>query len=207
MAMYLLGQTVEAERTARRGLELSTSYGLKAWMPFLDLIANSSSAQSMGDEELDGAVHSIEEAFRRWQGSGAGVFNCWYHWELGKLEERRKKFDKAMQNLEAARQCAEVNDEGWLLAEILRTCGRLERKIGSDAHNEQKLLEASQSTAIGQGAYCFGLRSTIDLARFFLFYGDRESGKDCLKQFCDRLPDGFDTSELKEANALLQELS
>jgi tetratricopeptide (TPR) repeat protein len=207
MAMYFIGQAVEAERTARLGLELSTSYGLKGWMPFLDLIADSSRAQMMRDEELDGVVRSIQEAFRRWTDSGAGVFNCWYLWELSKLEERGKRLDKAMAHVESARHWAEANGEGWLLAEILRTQGRLEAKMGSPADKVRKILEASQSTAIGQGANCFGLRSTIDLSRFYLSHGDRESGKECLKTFWDGLPDGFDTSDLKEAKALLEELS
>ena len=63
--MYFLGQLEEAQRIATGGLELSSHYGLKAWIPTMELIEISSRAQAMNDDDVDGAVRQIRETFLR----------------------------------------------------------------------------------------------------------------------------------------------
>lgn len=57
------------------------------------------------------------------------------------------------------------------------------------------------------GAKAWELRATMSLARMLASNGRREKAQDMLREIYNWFTEGFDTADLKEAKALLDELS
>ena len=81
----------------------------------------------------------------------------------------------------------------------------------SAKESEEKLAEASFRKALGiarrQGAKSLELRTTTSLARLLARQGRREEARDLLAPVYGWFTEGFDTADLKDAKALLDELS
>ena len=71
----------------------------------------------------------------------------------------------------------------------------------------QKLLEESLAVAQGQKARSLELRAAADLAGLYRDQGRRAEARDLLAPVYGWFTEGFDTQDLKEAKALLDELA
>jgi predicted ATPase len=101
---------------------------------------------------------------------------------------------------------AEEGGEGWWNAEILRLRGLLMLSRGRIAESEAWLREALQ-TAQDQQAKSLELRAATSLARLWGEQGRRGEASDLLAPVYGWFSEGFDTADLKEAKALLDELA
>jgi predicted ATPase len=106
-------------------------------------------------------------------------------------------------------QIAERTSERFFEAELLRLkAGALvikgEPGVSAEA---QKLLEESLTVAQGQQARSLELRAAVSLARLRRDQGHRAEARDLLAPVYGWFTEGFDTPDLKEAKALLDELS
>ena len=76
--------------------------------------------------------------------------------------------------------------------------------------NPQKLshaLNAPSRLPASQSAKSWELRATISLARLLDRQGHRDEARTMLAEIYNWFTEGFDTADLKEAKALLDELS
>jgi len=94
----------------------------------------------------------------------------------------------------------------WLAAELYRHKGQLLLRQG---HTEaaEELYRKALSIAEEQGAKLWELRAAASLARFRLDQGRRTEAQDLLAPIYGWFTEGFDTPDLIEANAQLDELS
>jgi len=116
----------------------------------------------------------------------------------GKIEEGVTLLDDALQGVERA-------GVRWLAAELNRLKGQLLLRQGhSDAAEE--LYRKALSIAEEQGAKLWQLRAAASLARLRRNQGRRAEARDLLAPVCGWFTEGFDTGDLKEAKALLDEL-
>ena len=104
---------------------------------------------------------------------------------------------------------AEASGESWFEAEIHRIRGvALAMADGSEASGE---AEASMRTAIelakSQSAKSLELRAATSLARLLRDQGRSAEARETLGPIYHWFTEGFDTADLKEARALLDELS
>jgi predicted ATPase len=90
--------------------------------------------------------------------------------------------------------------------EVIRTRGELRRLVGQTEEAEADFREA---IVIAQkiSARAWELRATTSLARMAGEAGRRADGRAMLSGIYDWFTEGFDTADLKEAKALLGELS
>ncbi|MBV8361769.1 MAG: hypothetical protein JO189_28115, partial [Deltaproteobacteria bacterium] len=111
--------------------------------------------------------------------------------------------DEALEEVERALR---ANQELVYQPEILRIRGELRLKQG-----QTDLAEADFREAIGlaqkMGAKAWELRVTMSLARLLASKGRREEAHDMLAEIYGWFTEGFDTRDLKDAKALLDELS
>ena len=91
------------------------------------------------------------------------------------------------------------------LAEVLRLKGWMLQLQGKLAGAEDNYL-ASLDVAREQQAKSWELRTSTSLARLWQSQGKRKEALDLLKPIYDWFTEGFDTKDLKEAKALLDEL-
>jgi predicted ATPase len=98
------------------------------------------------------------------------------------------------------------NSERFFEAELYRLKARgLLMRGASDAEAES-LLDQALQTARSQQASSLELRAATDLARLWINQGKRAEARDVLAAVYGRFSEGFDTCDLKEADALLAQL-
>jgi predicted ATPase len=108
--------------------------------------------------------------------------------------------------LDDALQIVGRTGERWLEADLNRHKGELLLRQG---HTEvaDELYHKALSIAREQGAKLWELRVTASLARLRLDQRRRTEAQDLLAPVYDWFNEGFDTPDLKEAKALLDELT
>jgi len=117
----------------------------------------------------------------------------------GQLHEASMLFDDAL-------RIGEKTGERWLEAELYRHKGRLLLRQGN-CEVAEGLYGKALSIAQEQEAKLWELRAAVSLARLRRDQGRRTEARDLLAPVYDWFTEGFDTPDLKEAKALLDELS
>ena len=116
----------------------------------------------------------------------------------GQIEEAGTQLDDAL-------QIAERTGERWLAAELNRLTGQLLLRQG---HTEaaEELYRKALSIAEEQEAKLWELRAAVSLARLRRDQGRHAEARDILAPVYGWFTEGFDTPDLKETKALLDEL-
>jgi predicted ATPase len=91
-------------------------------------------------------------------------------------------------------------------AEINRFRGELLLLEGDHAVEAEQCFRTAITVARGQSAKSLELRATISLARLLDKQGRRDAARIMLTEIYGWFTEGFDTADLKEAKALLDEL-
>jgi adenylate cyclase len=95
----------------------------------------------------------------------------------------------------------------WFEAEIRRLKGELLLKGDNGAIAEAaECFREAIDVARHQSAKSFELRATMSLARLLAKQGRRAEGRAMLAEIYGWFTEGFDTADLKDAKALLEEL-
>ena len=116
------------------------------------------------------------------------------------------QFDEAVGQLNDALQMVEQTGERWLLAELYRHKGQLLLRQGQSETAEESYRKAL-SVAEEQGAKLWELRTAMSLTRLQRYQDRRAEARDRLAAVYGWFTEGFDTTDLKEAKALLDELA
>jgi predicted ATPase len=116
------------------------------------------------------------------------------------------QIDEALSLIDEALQIVERTGERWFAAELNRCKGQL---LLRQAHPEaaEGLYRRALSIAEEQGAKFWGLRAAASLARLRRDQGRRAEAHGLLAPVYGWFTEGFDTLDLKDARALLDELS
>jgi class 3 adenylate cyclase/tetratricopeptide (TPR) repeat protein len=109
--------------------------------------------------------------------------------------------------LETVEQALGVNpEEMYYRAEIFRIRGELRLKQGQTGSAEADFRE-SIALAQRMGAKAYELRTTMSFARLLDQQGRRDEARTMLAEIYNWFTEGFDTADLKDAKALLEELA
>ena len=103
---------------------------------------------------------------------------------------------------------ADTTGERWYESEIYRLKGELLFHEASDNQTEaESCFQHALEIARNQQAKSFELRTTSSLARLWQQQGKRQEAYDLLASVYNWFTEGFDTADLKDAKALLDELA
>jgi predicted ATPase len=123
------------------------------------------------------------------------------HAELGQLEEAWRRFGEAT-------TAAEATKETWCEAEIHRTAGEITLLSPEpDAAKAQAHFARALAVARKQQAKSWELRAATSMARLWRGQGKGQQARDILAPIYGWFTEGFDTQDLKDARALLDELA
>jgi len=127
---------------------------------------------------------------------------------LAEAKAASGEFATGLRSLDAQLAAIERTGERWFHAEALRVRGELllMQTRGDAADVEDAFLRAIE-VAADQRAASFQLRASTSLARLWRDQGKRTEARDLLAPIYSWFTEGFDTPDLKEAKALLDELS
>ena len=122
------------------------------------------------------------------------------HAELG-------QFDEAWRCIGEAMTAMETTKEKWFEAEIHRIAGEIALKSPKpDAAKAETYFERALAVARAQQAKSWELRAATSMARLWRDQGKPQQARELLAPVYGWFTEGFDTLDLKEAKALLDEL-
>ena len=102
---------------------------------------------------------------------------------------------------------AETTGERWYEAELYRLQGALLVQQSSDNPTEaETCFHHAMAIAQNQSAKSWELRAATSLSKLWQQQGKRQAAHDLLAPVYDWFTEGFDTADLKDAKALLEEL-
>jgi predicted ATPase len=131
---------------------------------------------------------------------------------LAEAQARAGQPDQALATLDETLALVEQTDERNWEAELYRLKGELLLMQGDEAEAEVEAEAERQywqaiEVARRQGARSWELRATTSLARLWQGQGKTDEAREVLAQIYGWFTEGFDTRDLLEAKALLEELS
>jgi predicted ATPase len=140
--------------------------------------------------------------------TGATILSPFYLPHLARAHAELGQFEAAWRCLGEAMTTAETTKETWCEAEIHRTAGEIALMSPEpDAAKAQAHFEQAIAIARAQKAKSWELRAATGLARLWRDHGKRQQARDLLAPIYGWFTEGFDTADLKEAKALLDELT
>jgi predicted ATPase len=110
-----------------------------------------------------------------------------------------------LERLAEAADIIEVTEDRWIEADLYRLRGELLRSVRDEGQAEASILKAL-SIAKQQSARFWELRASTSLACLWRDQGKRPEARDLLAPIYRWFTEGFDTPDLQEAKALLEEL-
>jgi predicted ATPase/class 3 adenylate cyclase len=153
------------------------------------------------------AVERLIDAITTWRSTGSTLWTPLFLSFLAMAYAEFDQFDDAHRYIGEAMTSLKTNNERWCESEVHRTAGEialmsLERDVvKAEVHFEHALAIARE-----QQAKSWELRAAISMARLWRDRGERQQAYDLLAPVYGWFTEGFDTLDLKQAKALLDEL-
>ena len=127
---------------------------------------------------------------------------------LGGAHADLGQFDDAWRCIAEAITATETIRETWYQAEVYRTAGEIALKTAApDAAKAEAYFERALAIARKQQAKSWELRASMSLARLWRDHGKPQQARELLAPVYGWFTEGFNTLDLKEAKALLEELA
>jgi class 3 adenylate cyclase len=162
------------------------------------------SALAMAENRADTAVAHIREGMEI--GQASNLMRPYYQGLLAEALGAAGDKGAALGAISNGLSMVETSGERWWEAELCRLRGELLRLCREERDSEvsfQRSLDVSQH----QGAKSVELRASMSMARLWRDQGKRDEARELLAPVYSWFTEGFDTLDLKEAKALLDELS
>jgi predicted ATPase len=158
--------------------------------------------------DLDGGIARMRHHLSEYRAFGAELFTEYILALIATALSRMGRFDEGLRTINESFPIIERTGARWYEAEVHRLKGEL--LLAQDTSNAVQ-AEQSFHTAIEvarkQHAKSWELRATTSLARLLANQGKRDEAHAMLAEIYNWFTEGFDTADLKDAKALLEELN
>jgi len=141
-----------------------------------------------------------------YRATGAETLMPYFFALLARAYEIAGQIDEGLAVLDDALQIVERTGARWLGAELNRHKGQLLLRQGRSEATEE-LYRKALNIAVEQEAKLWELRAAASLARLRRDQGRHAEARELLAPVYGWFTEGFDTPDLKEAKALLDELA
>jgi class 3 adenylate cyclase/predicted ATPase len=154
------------------------------------------------------AVHMINSGIAAFRSVGGTLFEPLFLSYLAGAHANLGQFDEAWRRMGEAMSMIETAKESWFEAEANRIAGEIAlQSPQSDFAKAQAHFERALAVARHQQAKSWELRAAMSMARLWRDQGKRDEARELLAPVYGWFTEGFDTRDLKEAKALLEELA
>jgi len=191
------------DERARQLVAVATEQGFPLWQA-LGAIFSGWVAVRNGD--VTDGMSRLRRGSTAYHLTGAELATAYYTALLAGACEIAGQVDEGLSLLDEALQIVERTKERWLEAELYRQKGQLLLRQGYSEATE-KFYRKSIAIAVEQKAKLWELRAATSLARLRSDQGRGSEARDLLAPVYGWFTEGFDTADLKEAKALLDELA
>ncbi len=153
------------------------------------------------------AVQIITSGIAAVQSTGTKVFTPVFLAHLATAHAQIGQFTDAWRCIGEAVTAMETTKEKWFEAEVHRMTAEIALKSPErDTAKAEAHFERALAVARAQQAKSWELRAAMSMARLWRDQGKRDVARDLLAPVYGWFTEGFDTLDLKEAKALLDEL-
>jgi class 3 adenylate cyclase/predicted ATPase len=152
------------------------------------------------------AVQTITSGVTAMRSTGTTMWMPLWLSYLARAYAELGQFDDAWRCIDEATTAAEMTRETWSEADIHRTAGEIALLSGRGTAKAEAYFEHALAVAREQQAKSWELRAAMSMARLWRDQGKRRQAHDLLAPVYGWFTEGFDTLDLKEAKALLEQL-
>ena len=154
------------------------------------------------------AAQMLTAGITAYRSTGASVYLPASLRALAKVHADIGQFDDAWRCIGEAMTAVETTKERMWEAEVNRTAGEIALKSPDpDTAKAEAYFERALAVARTQQAKSLELRAAMSMARLWRDQGKRDAARALLAAVYNWFTEGFDTLDLKEAKALLDELN
>ena len=154
------------------------------------------------------AVQLITSGRAAYRSTGGVMTLPWFLPTLAKAHAELGQFDAAWGWIGETMTTVEATKERWCEAEVHRIAGEIALMSPErDAAKAEGYFERALAVARQQQAKSWELRAAMSLARLWRDQGKPQQARELLASVYGWFTEGFDTRDLKEAKALLEELA
>jgi predicted ATPase len=154
------------------------------------------------------AIDKITSGIGLWRSTGSTLYLPLYLTYLARAFAAIGELDNARRCIGEAMTAMEATQENWIEAELNRAAGEIVL-LGAQPDPARAELSYHRALAVArqQQAKSWELRAAMSLARLWRDQGKSQQARELLAPVYGWFTEGFDTRDLKEAKALLEELS
>jgi len=204
IARLLCGSYAVAAAEARQIVAISEEKGTLFWKSHGMSMQGCTSALTGKASE---AVHMIASGLAAYRSTGSNAWLPSYMSYLAWAYAELCQFDAAWRCMREALASVETTGERWFEAEIHRVAGEIALASPErDAAGAETYFERALGIARAQQAKSWELRAATSLARLWRDQTKRQQARELLAPVYGWFSEGFDTFDLKQAKALLDEL-
>ncbi len=213
-----------AQEHAEAAIAVSIEHGLVMYQAMATITRGWALIEQGQQEE---AIEQMRQGLAACQATGTELLRPHFLALLAEALGKARQPEEGLRGLEESLEAAYRNGDASYLAELYRIKGELllmqppSRGLSQAATGGKAVVEPvppvvaqaegcfnqSIKTAQQQKAKSLELRAVMSLARLYQSQGKKKEARHLLTQIYDRFTEGFDTKDLREAKALLDELS
>jgi predicted ATPase len=190
---------------AEAAVALSTEQGFPLWAAQgASLRGWVLAMQGQGEE----GVAQVRQGIAAWRATGAMLHVPYFCTVLAEISAHLGHPADGLQALAEAHTLVEQHEERYWEAEVCRLRGvLLLRQPGTPPAEAETWLQRALDVARRQEAKSLELRTAMSLSRLWQQQGKRDAARALLAPIYGWFTEGFDTADLQEAKALLEEVS
>ncbi|UCH48900.1 MAG: AAA family ATPase [Betaproteobacteria bacterium] len=193
-----------AMQNAKIAVELAEDHGLTDMLGMARVLLGWSLAC---EGQQDHGISLIRQGLTTYGSSGAKVHSTRHLYALADALFRDGRVAEALDAIDEAIEVADEINERYYLAGLYEHKGMLLSKLGErEVGSAVGLFKKATDVARSQHAKSWELRASTSLARLWKQQGMPREAHDLLEPVYNWFTEGFDTKDLKEAKALLDEL-
>jgi predicted ATPase len=193
-----------AQENAESVIALSAEHGFTQILAFTTILRGWAIAAQGRNEE---GIAQVQEGLAAHRATGAELLRPYHLCLLAEACMKTGRLEDGLNALTEALAAAEEKENRHYEAETYRLKGGLLLKQDDSNRAEaQSCFERAIGIARKQSAKSWELRATMSLARLLASEGKRDKARTMLAEIYGCFTEGFETADLKEAKALLDEL-
>ena len=195
----------DTNTVVERGLDVATEGGFSVWVAYGKVHQTS---LRFADQRSDSALDALRESVTAIPQMGVHMNTPYYMSLLARAYRQAGRTEAGLQALEEAQASIDARGEVWWEAEIQRLRGEiLLSRSAENAGDAAACFERALHISRSQEAKSLELRAAMSLARLWRRQGKGDEARRLLGECYAWFTEGFDTADLTEAKALLDEMN
>ena len=205
IAQQLRRETDAAHEQAEALIALATEQGFALFLAIGGILRGATRTALGQRGERIGQIRQDLAAVRE---TGSAVWEPYFLGLLADAYAQEGQVEAGLATLDEALAAAQATGQRMVEAELYRLRGSLLlRQPGTPQTEVETWLQRALDVARRQEAKSLELRAAMSLSRLWHQQGKRKEARDLLAEVYAWFTEGFDTADLQEAKALLEELA